>query len=201
MNVNARSDSTRAKILEGAEKAFSEHGVDGTSMEELAKVAGVNKALLFYHFKNKAGLLKELCAHHLEDARALVTKVFSSDDKPKLILDNFIDEINAFIAEKRHVVGIMFSEALKKDQNASAIFELLDPVFKALLEAARKKRFKTSYSAEDLVVAFFMKTAPLLINALLGESFAKFYGIPAEKVGKLFLDSFRTDLESSYLPE
>lgn len=51
---------TRAKILEAAKKAFSEKGFDGVSVDEIAKRAGVKKALIYYYFPSKEILFEEI---------------------------------------------------------------------------------------------------------------------------------------------
>jgi TetR/AcrR family transcriptional regulator len=47
---------SRALILEAAVREFSKGGIAGARTEAIAKMAGVNKALLHYYFKDKEGL-------------------------------------------------------------------------------------------------------------------------------------------------
>lgn len=47
---------TRAAILEAAECLFLEKGVAHTSLEHIAKQAGVTRGAVYWHFKNKADL-------------------------------------------------------------------------------------------------------------------------------------------------
>lgn len=49
-------EKTRAAILKAALEEFSHEGVTGARTEEIARRAGVNKALLYYYFKDKEGL-------------------------------------------------------------------------------------------------------------------------------------------------
>jgi AcrR family transcriptional regulator len=49
-------EQTRAAILKAAIKELSVRGFDGASTSQIMKSAGVNKALLYYYFKDKAGL-------------------------------------------------------------------------------------------------------------------------------------------------
>src|SRR6478736_10080560 len=53
---NERSAETRAKILESALREFSTLGFAGARMDQIAAAAGVNKALLYYHFDSKENL-------------------------------------------------------------------------------------------------------------------------------------------------
>ena len=49
-------DATRAALVATAIKAFSRDGFDAVSTRKLAAAAGVNQALIGYHFRNKEGL-------------------------------------------------------------------------------------------------------------------------------------------------
>ncbi len=48
----------RGAILEGAALVIARRGVRGLRMEELATEAGVSTALIYYHFKDRAGVLR-----------------------------------------------------------------------------------------------------------------------------------------------
>src|SRR5262249_36203548 len=49
-------EKTRAAILKAALEEFSQEGVSGARTDEIARRAGVNKALLYYYFNDKEGL-------------------------------------------------------------------------------------------------------------------------------------------------
>ena len=52
-----RSAETRARILDAALQEFSANwDWPGARMDQIASVAGVNKALLYYHFDSKENL-------------------------------------------------------------------------------------------------------------------------------------------------
>ena len=51
-----RSVETRARILDAALREFSALGMAGARMDQIATAAGVNKALLYYHFNSKENL-------------------------------------------------------------------------------------------------------------------------------------------------
>ena len=48
--------ATRAALLGAAAEAFTARGYDGASVDAIARAAGVNKAMVSYHFGGKAGL-------------------------------------------------------------------------------------------------------------------------------------------------
>jgi len=55
-----RSDRKRRVILEAATDLFLRNGYLGTSMDEVASVAGVSKQTVYKHFSDKEGLFQEL---------------------------------------------------------------------------------------------------------------------------------------------
>ena len=66
-----RSAETRSKILDAAVKEFSANGLAGARMDQIAAVAGVNKALLYYHYDSKEklyGAALEMIATKTRDA-------------------------------------------------------------------------------------------------------------------------------------
>jgi AcrR family transcriptional regulator len=50
------SEATRRALLSAGARLFPEGGFEGVSVEDLARRAGVNKALISYHFGGKRGL-------------------------------------------------------------------------------------------------------------------------------------------------
>jgi AcrR family transcriptional regulator len=52
------SADTKGRILDAADEIFVLRGIDGARMQEIADRAGVNKALLHYHFRSKADLAR-----------------------------------------------------------------------------------------------------------------------------------------------
>ena len=58
-------ERTRAAILEAALEGFTAHGVEATTMDDIAAAAGVSRATLFNYFNGKTALLDGLA----EDTR------------------------------------------------------------------------------------------------------------------------------------
>jgi TetR/AcrR family acrAB operon transcriptional repressor len=53
----ARGDKARADLLAIASDCFARHGFAGTSIDRVAKAAGVTKGAIYYHFRDKEDLL------------------------------------------------------------------------------------------------------------------------------------------------
>lgn len=59
-------EQTRWRILTAAAKLFDAHGYHGASVRQIADEAGVNLALISYHFHGKQGLLEVLITQYYE---------------------------------------------------------------------------------------------------------------------------------------
>ena len=51
-----RGEGTRAALIDAATRVFAQYGFDGATSRRLAAEAGVNQALISYHFGGKLGL-------------------------------------------------------------------------------------------------------------------------------------------------
>lgn len=59
----ARSEESRANILDAARKAFAERGFEAANIRDIATDAGVTHTLIRYHFGSKEELWKEVVTH------------------------------------------------------------------------------------------------------------------------------------------
>jgi len=53
---------TRHRILDAAERAFEQHGVSGTSLDDIARAAGLTRGAIYWHFQGKADLFNAMMA-------------------------------------------------------------------------------------------------------------------------------------------
>jgi TetR/AcrR family transcriptional regulator len=74
-------EKTRAAILKAALEEFMHEGPSGARTEEIARRAGVNKALLYYYFKDKEGLYTAALEQVLS---GLVSRVMTVLDRADL---------------------------------------------------------------------------------------------------------------------
>ena len=65
-----KKQQTRKAIVAAAIKLFSEKGFEQTSMEELARAAGVGKATIYGYFKTKGEIFLAFCEEEVEYAFA-----------------------------------------------------------------------------------------------------------------------------------
>jgi AcrR family transcriptional regulator len=69
---------TRDRLIDGAQRVLGEQGLTGASARAIAAAAGVNQALVFYHFGSVDGLLAEACRRGAETRVALYRDRFAA---------------------------------------------------------------------------------------------------------------------------
>ena len=58
--TQAHLDARRAQILDGARRAFAEHGYEGATVARLEQATGLSRGAIFHYFENKNDLFVEL---------------------------------------------------------------------------------------------------------------------------------------------
>jgi len=70
--------ATQAKIIESAVQLFCTKGFDATSVDEIAQACEINKAMIYYYYKNKSGLYEEVMSSLMEN---IYTQMIDSYEK------------------------------------------------------------------------------------------------------------------------
>ncbi len=83
--------ATRDLVFKAGADAFSRSGFDGVGVDDIARAAGVNKAMLYYHFKNKLELYRAIVRDMLSAVSTAVTAIADSDVAPPTKIERFIE--------------------------------------------------------------------------------------------------------------
>lgn len=83
--------STRDAIFNAAAAQFSSNGFDGASMDDIAREAGANKAMIYYHFADKLALYRAIVCDGLKAMGETAAAIVSSHSTPREKLDAFIE--------------------------------------------------------------------------------------------------------------
>lgn len=74
--------SSRDRLLAAAGPEFAARGYDGASVDRIARAARLNKAMIYYHFKSKAGLYRTLVRGVFESVFASAVDVANAGAPP-----------------------------------------------------------------------------------------------------------------------
>jgi TetR/AcrR family transcriptional regulator len=85
--VRRQPEASRAAILKAARTEFASAGVEGARTEEIARAAGVNKALLYYYFRGKEALYGAVLDEAYSGlARSIIAAMDAESDPARRIL-------------------------------------------------------------------------------------------------------------------
>lgn len=102
VNVRGKSESKGQQILVAATELFTEHGYSSTSMDLVAKQAGVSKQTVYSHFGNKDQLFAESIKSKC-DSYQVIDYALTKTAKPEEIL---------FVLAQRFLAMITSRESL-----------------------------------------------------------------------------------------
>jgi AcrR family transcriptional regulator len=101
---------TEARILSAAHAVFVRRGTAGARMQEIAKEAGVNPALLHYYFRSKARLSEAVFRRAAADLLPAVIAVLASDREIEEKVQAVIDIELSRLLEAPYLPGYILSE-------------------------------------------------------------------------------------------
>ena len=94
-----RSATSRHRLLTAAAAEFAARGFAGASVDRIARVARVNKAMIYYHFASKAALYREILRDMFEAVAMRVAAAAGAtatpDDKVRAFVDAIATEAEA----------------------------------------------------------------------------------------------------------
>lgn len=197
--INSKTAS-KQKILDSAKEIFAEVGFDGARVDEIAKRAQVNKALIYYYFKSKDDILKELINNELKEImdlrESLLKNVNTLDEK---LMENVSQALLSFLKKKKDILKIIMVETLKTDSKNISIFEFLRPLTEDILLNFEKLGGSIKDPLYIMVNSFFLVVMPLSIFVILEDKWAEYYNYDKENIDKAFLTAIRNNYIQSVM--
>lgn len=195
-----KKQKTKQAILDAAVALFSTNGFENTSIEELAKVAGVGKGTVYGYFQTKKEILHAFCEHELDLIHAELVNQ-ANPDAPILeqMLTIYMTEFKHVTQNKEFGRIFMRQTVFPNDSDIQDHAEIDDKYFQLLfpiLEKA-KDRGELRKDIELLhLTAHFYSLYILLISAWYsGRIQTEEVGIAMEILFRQVLEGLKPDSE------
>ena len=144
-----RGEATRLSILDAAERCFAEAGFDGVSLRTITERAGVDLALVNYHFRSKDNLLREVIARrakivHEDRVRALEAARHEAGTRSpsvEVIVSAFLEPLLRRLANGDpgwHHYGCLVSQLDVLPKFTALTGDVLDPTALHFINALRQ---------------------------------------------------------------
>jgi TetR/AcrR family transcriptional regulator len=175
MGTRGRPEKSRASILKAAVAEFAEHGIAGARTDAIARAAHVNKALLYYYFKDKDALYEAVLDHVFSGLRDRVMPVLESDLPPRQKMLEYLGAYFDYIAENPRFPQVVQSQWMRSGAGTARMQrvakEYFRPIFQKLVgvlsEGISAGEFRPVNPMDFLpsvaaVIVFYFTAAPLM---------------------------------------
>jgi AcrR family transcriptional regulator len=126
------SADTRARILETAWDLARRGGTGAVSVKEIAAAAGVSRQLVYFHYKNRAGLLLAMARHHDRRSGFVERVVATRELPPAESLEALLREWCAYLGEILPVVRALEAAWTTGDEGGGAWRDRMDDLWAAI---------------------------------------------------------------------
>lgn len=187
---------TREKILKKAEKLFSEKGFNGTSVNAIATAVGINKGLIYYHFKDKKDIILSIFTRLLDESiqeKGTTTNWHDSADNPDA-LEAIKSEMEYFLSKKK-IISMMLMESLKKDDKAEFLFKMAQMVTDTEINGNLKNddtkgQLTTDQRHRIMMTEFFTGFIPVVAFVALNKKWCDYFECDSDKALEYFFEAF-----------
>jgi len=189
-------DQTKYKVLSAAEKLFARNGFHATSVAEIAEAAEVNKALVYYYFKNKDDVVSSLFRNIIEELDEHIREPENPDKdlNPAERSKMMVEQELTFLAGRQPIIAVMLMEALKGANADNSLLQCAEAVIQHDVDGPDPKEIREG--EEDLVRQkfladeFFMGFIPLIGFVVFRDKWCEYFKCDSDKALEYFLEAF-----------
>jgi AcrR family transcriptional regulator len=137
------AERSRQAILDAARQAFSEQGLGGTRLDDVAARAGVDKRLVYYYFKSKDQLFQAALEAVYEGIRSAEAQLRLAELPPVEAITRLVDFTWQYYLDHPDFIALINSENLHRARHlaqSSRIRELHSPLVATLGDVLERGR-------------------------------------------------------------
>lgn len=155
---------SRARLLEAAATEFAARGFDGAKVDRIAARARVNKAMLYYHFTNKAALYREILRDVFGAVADAVETVPARGGSAKAQIHAFIRAVATNAVARPHFPPIWLREIAEGGRHLEApVVAEMNRVLRTLVTILESGRRGGQFRRMHPLVVQMGIVAPLLL--------------------------------------
>src|SRR6267142_765871 len=111
---------SRDRVFAAAAAEFAARGYAGANVDRIARAARLNKAMIYYHFKSKAALYREILRDMFDAVRTSVGAVARSDATPEDKIRGYVEAIATAAEARPHFPPIWLRELAEGGEHVDA---------------------------------------------------------------------------------
>jgi TetR/AcrR family transcriptional regulator len=152
------------RILAAAAVEFAARGYAGARVDQIARRARVNKAMLYYHFHSKQGLYRALLRDTFGRAGERLQAIATSGAPPADQLDGAIEAIAGFVGQHQFFASIMLREIAESGAHLdSETLAALAAIPRAVGGIIQRGVDEGAFRPVHPLAAYFSMLAPIVV--------------------------------------
>ena len=195
--MSTQTISKRETILKVSEEIFATKGFDGARVDEIAKKANVNKALIYYYFKSKEDLLDKIIKNRIDEIIKFseIAKREALNLKPGETEMYVSEKVIKLIHEHRNFIKVVLSESLKSNSKDQSMFAIADLFFMRVRKGLQNKGDNLKSDDEGRFIYFFFILMPISAFSIFHQKWIEHYKKDAERDNKLFINALKSTVK------
>src|SRR5258708_9568753 len=192
LGSRGQPEESRAAILRAAAKEFSEHGIAGARTDAIARAARVNKALLYYYFKDKETLYGAVLDFAFSGMKTTMFQVLDSEMPPREKIMAYAGAYFDFIASNQIYPKLMQREMMRAREGHSEHIDRLvktyfQPIFKKVAGLLQRgiadgefRQVDPAHFVPSMVamIVFYFSSAPVM------QRIVRFNPLPPQRIAE-----------------
>jgi len=138
LGSRGRPEETRTAILQAAVREFAREGIAGARTDAIARAAKVNKALLYYYYRDKDALYGAALDHVFQERNECLMRVLAEDIPPGQKILRYVGAFFDYLAEHPSHREMVQREMLARGSQMQRMVKLyMKPIYEELVKVLR----------------------------------------------------------------
>ncbi|MBN1756758.1 MAG: helix-turn-helix transcriptional regulator, partial [Chitinispirillaceae bacterium] len=175
-------------------------------MDEIARDAGVTKALIYYYFQGKEAILNELFTAFFREATDFLLNFVergafgtNAEENKKM----FEAEYESYLESNSDLLKIIFTESLKEEVKIPPLFRLVDLAGndqdERIEQMKKSAQFKGKEMQQTMVTEFFTGVIPLVVYIMIKKKWCEHFRIGEDELKRYFSCAMQDTHEQYHL--
>jgi len=178
-NHEGAKESSRARILDAAQRLFVEQGYKGLSMREIAQAVGVSKPALYHYFIDKEDLFLAILGSYLDDMEVVLANARAASPTQIDCLRTIVRDILQRPIEQRAILRLAsvemvhISEAARVRFHERYVAQFLGPIGAVIGAGMTSGEFRTvdpalaTWALLGILYPYFSSSSPPPTDAII----------------------------------
>ena len=169
--------NTKQLILSAALDLFSQHGYNGASIRQIARVVGIRESAIYNHYKSKEEIFLAILAEF--KSRTISEKILSDDllddlSNPEKFLRNFAERLINYwnTPQERKFIRLLLIEQFTRIENKelsttdylSELRKMCRLIFSEMIKTKIVKQYNPEILAEQFIAPLFLIRTEHLVS-------------------------------------